>query len=140
MALGSVAVASIGVGLALATLPPPSPGLLENIALIGATLVLAYVVEAVWLVPRVEVDGDREEWLGFLVGTGIAGLLGVVFALLASEHRAAGHDNWLDAFGLAWAAVSLLILGGLLVIQPLLADRFDQGGAPGPGASAAEPE
>lgn len=96
---------------------------MQNLAMIGASFVLAYVVEMTWLVRRAEIDGDREEWLGFLVGTGTAALVGVALALLVAEHRAAGHDNFLDDFGLAWSAVSLGTLGGLLVLQPLLADR-----------------
>jgi hypothetical protein len=123
-ALGSVAVATVGIGFALSTIPAASPALLENLALIGAALLIAYAVEAVWLAQRAEMDDEYEEWLGFLVGTGIAGLLSVAIALLLAEHRLAGHDNLVDDFGLAWAVVSLVILGGVLVLQPLLASRF----------------
>lgn len=123
-ALVSVVLASLGAYFFLAALPAASPELLRNIALIGASLLIAYVVEAVWLVPRVEIDDDHEEWLGFIVGAGIAGLLGIVFALLLSAHREAGHSNVIDDIGLAWATISLLILGGVLVLQPLLADRY----------------
>jgi len=123
-ALGSVAVATVGIGLALNTVPAASPALLENLAQIGAVLLIAYTVEAVWLAQRAELDDEYEEWLGFLVGTGLAALLAIAFALLLSEHRAAGHDNLLDDFGLAWSVVSLVILGGVLVLQPLLAMRF----------------
>jgi hypothetical protein len=127
-ALASVALASLGLFFFFGAIPAASPELLRGIATIGATLVLAYVVEAVWLVGRVEHDDEYEEWLGFVAGAGIAGFLGVVFALLLSEHRVAGHSNFIDKIGVAWAAVSLLILGFTLVLQPLLAHRF---GAPG---------
>jgi hypothetical protein len=123
-ALGSVAIASLGGALALGTMPAASPGLLENVATIGAVLVLAYVVEAAWLVTQVEITDDHEEWLGFLTGAGLAGLVGVIVALLVAEHRAAGHDSFLDDLGVSWAAVSLAILGCVLVLQPLLADRY----------------
>lgn len=123
-ALGSVAVATVGIGFALNTIPTASPALLENIAQIGAALLIAYTVEAVWLAQRAEMDDEYEEWLGFLVGTGIAGLLAIAFALLLSGHRAAGHDNLIDDFGLAWAVISLAILGGVLVLQPVLAMRY----------------
>jgi hypothetical protein len=126
-ALGSVAVATVGIGFALHTVPAASPALLENLAQIGALLLIAYTVEAVWLAQRAEMDDEYEEWLGFLVGTGIAGLLAVAFALLLSDHRAAGHDNLVDDFGLAWAVVSLVILGGVLVLQPVLAMRYRDG-------------
>ncbi len=130
-ALISVALASLGTYFFFSAIPPASPELLRSIAMIGATLLIAYVVEAVWLAQRVEVDEEYEEWLGFVTGAGIAGFLGVVFALLLSEHRIAGHSNFIDEIGAAWAAVSLLILGFTLVVQPLLAHRFGQPGASG---------
>ena len=123
-ALGSVALASLGAYFFLRAIPAASPELLRTIALIGASLLLGYIVEAVWMVSRVARNDEYEEWLGFIVGAGLAGFLGVVFALLLSEHRAAGHVNIIDRIGVAWSAVSLLILGGVLVLQPLLADRF----------------
>jgi hypothetical protein len=123
-ALLAVALASVGGYFFLRAIPAASPELLRTIALIGASLLLGYIVEAVWVVPRVALDDEYEEWLGFITGAGIAGFLGVVFALLLSEHRAAGHDNFIDSLGVAWTAFSLLILGGVLVLQPLLADRF----------------
>jgi hypothetical protein len=120
-ALISVGLASLGLYFFFSAVPAASPELLRTLALIGTTLLLAYVVEAVWLVGRVERDDEFEEWLGFVTGAGIAGFLGVIFALLLAEHRIAGHSNFLDELGTAWSAVSLLILGGVLVLQPLLA-------------------
>lgn len=123
-ALASVVLGSLGGYFFLSSIPAASPQLLQNLALIGASFVIAYVVEAVWLVTRVEgeLDEDQEEWLGFLTGAGIVGLLGIAVALLTAEHRAAGHANALDDLGLAFSAVSLIILGSLLVYQPILAD------------------
>jgi len=131
-ALGTVALASLGLYFFFQAIPPASPQLLLASAAIGASLLIAYVVEAVWLVSRVEVDDEFEEWLGFLVGSGIAGLLGIVFALLLSEHRAVGHSNVLDELGTAWVAVSLVVLGAVLIVQPLLAHRLSEP-ADGPG-------
>jgi hypothetical protein len=45
-------------------------------------------------------------------------------ALLGVQHRLAGHSNWLDDLGLAFVIVSLGVLAGTLVAQPLLAHRF----------------
>jgi len=123
-ALFSVSVASVGLSFALSRFQTASPELLENIAFVGAPLLIAYVVEAVWLAQRVEIDDEYEEWLGFITGAGIAGLFGIAAALLVSEHLAYGHDNAIDAFGTAWAVVSLTILAGVLILQPLLAGRF----------------
>jgi hypothetical protein len=125
-ALGAVALASLGLYFFFSAVPAASPELLRTVALIGASLLIAYVVEAVWLVSRVEIDDEYEEWLGFVTGSGVAGLLGVVFALLLAEHRAVGHSNFVDKIGTAWVAVSLLTLGGVLVVQPLLAHRLSE--------------
>ncbi len=127
-ALITVALGSLGTYFFFSVVPPASAELLRTIAVIGASLVLAYVIEAVWLVGRVERDDEFEEWLGFVTGVGIAGFLGVVFALLLAEHRAVGHSNFIDEIGVAWVAVSLFVLGSVLVIQPLLAHRLSDPG------------
>jgi len=124
LALFSVAVASIGGAFFLGAVPPASPQLLQSLATIGAIFVPAYVVEVVWLVPRMGRGEEFEEWLGFTVGSGIAGLFAIAVALLGVEHRSAGHSNSLDDLGLSFVVVSLVILAGCLVAQPLLAQRF----------------
>jgi hypothetical protein len=124
LALFSVAVASIGGSFFLGAIPPASPQLLQSLATIGAIFVPAYVVEIAWMVPRMGRGEEFEEWLGFVVGAGIAGLLAIAVALLGVEHRVAGHSNSLDDLGLSFIVVSLAILAGTLVLQPLLAHRF----------------
>jgi Na+-transporting NADH:ubiquinone oxidoreductase subunit NqrE len=127
LALFSVVVASIGAAFFLGALAPASPALLESLATIGAVFLAGYVVEVVWMVPRMGRGEEFEEWLGFAVGAGIAGLLAIAVALLVAQHRAAGNANAIDDLGLSFVVVSLLILGGTLVLQPLLARRFDDG-------------
>lgn len=124
LAFFSVVSASVGVSFFLDAIPPASPGLLQNLATIGAIFVPAYVVEIVWIVPQLGRGEEFEEWLGFMVGAGIAGLMAVAVALLMVEHRIAGHSNSLDDLGLSFVVVSLTILAGTLVSQPLLAHRF----------------
>lgn len=124
LALFSVAVASIGGSFFLSALPPASPALLQNLAIIGAILIPAYVVEVIWLMPQMGRGEEFEEWLGFVVGAGLAGLLAIAVALLGVEHRVAGHTNTLDDLGLSFVVVSLTILAVTLVLQPLLAQRF----------------
>ncbi len=125
LALFSVAVASIGGSFFLGAIPPASPELLRSLATIGAIFLLAYVGEVVWMVPRMGRGEEFEEWLGFVVGAAIAGLIAIAVALLGAEHRLAGHANSLDDLGLSFVVVSLVILAGTLVSQPLLARRFD---------------
>ena len=112
-----------------------SPDLLRSTATIGATLLLAYIVEAVWLVQQAQRDDEYKEWLGFTIGAAIAGFLGVIFALLLSEHRAVGHANFIDRIGVAWVAISLLILGSSLIAHPFLAHRLSELTKPGDPSS-----
>lgn len=131
LAFFSVVVASIGAAFFLSAIPPASPDLLQTLALIGAILLPAYVVEVVWLLPRMERGEELEEWLGFMVGAAIADLLAIAVALLGVQHRLAGHSNSLDDLGLAFVVVSLVVLAGTLVVQPLLANRFGSDAADG---------
>jgi hypothetical protein len=134
LALFSVAVASLGAAFFLGAVPPASPDLLQSLALIGAVLLPAYVVEVIWLVPRMGRSEELEEWLGFIVGAAIADLLAIAVALLGVQHRLAGHSNSLDDLGLSFVIVSLAVLAGTLVAQPLLAHRFSE-----PSADPAPP-
>jgi hypothetical protein len=136
LALFSVVVASIGAAFFLGAIPPPSPDLLQSLALIGAILLPGYVVEVIWLVPRMGRGEELEEWLGFIVGAAIADLLAIAVALLGVQHRLAGHSNSLDDLGLAFVLVSLVVLAGTLVAQPLLARRFSE---PEPAEAPASP-
>lgn len=136
LALFSVLVASIGAAFFLGAVPPASPGLLQSLALVGAILIPGYVVEVIWLVPHMGRGEELEEWLGFIVGAGIADLLAIAVALLGVQHRLAGHSNSLDDLGLAFVVVSLVVLAGTLVAQPLLARRFSE---PEPAAAPLPP-
>jgi len=103
----------------------PDPDFMYTLAQVGIAIVFAFVVEAVWMVERVDSqEADHRDWLGITCGFAIAGLLGVAFALAVGAHRNAGHANLLDAAGLWWSIVSLVLLGGVVVIQPLLVDLY----------------
>jgi len=99
---------------------------MRSMAEIGAAILLGYVIEATWMTSRLEreTEEERENWLGSTVGFGLAGLFGIVVALLVAEHRRAGHNNFLDDFGLWWSTVSLGALGVLVALQPLITDRW----------------
>jgi MFS family permease len=113
------------LGVSLMGMPPnPSAELLRGIAGLGGALVIAYVVQAAWLVREAKPAEDRDGWAGFVTGIGIAGFVGVLLALVLAEHRAAGHDNFLDRIGCAWAALALLMLATIVLLHPLLAYRL----------------
>ncbi len=117
-----VALTAAGFGaVCVFFLPFPSEALMRDIANIGIVLVLAFIVEAAWLTPHV-VDGNESSKyeLGMLLGIGIAGLVGVIVAVLVGAHLAAGHGNLLDDFGLGWSVISLLALGAMVILQPYL--------------------
>jgi uncharacterized membrane protein len=98
--------------------------LMYAIAQVGVAIVFAFVVEAVWLVERADRKAeDHRDFLGVTCGFGVAGLIGVALALAVGAHRDAGYSSFLDAYGLWWSVFSLVILGSLVVVQPLLADR-----------------
>jgi hypothetical protein len=99
----------------------PSPILMREIAGIGATILLGYVIEAVWLAQGLARDHEYEFLLGALTGLAVAGLIGVGAALLVAEHRAAHHGNLLDDIGLWWSVYSIGFLGAMVTIQPLMA-------------------
>lgn len=126
LAFFSVVVASIGLAFFLSAIPPASPDLLQSLTLIGAILLPAYVVEVTWLLPRMGRGEELEEWLGFMVGAAITDLLAIAVALLGVQHRLAGHTNTLDDLGLAFVLVSMVVLAGTLVAQPLLSNRFGE--------------
>jgi hypothetical protein len=99
--------------------PQPSAELLRGIASLGGALVLAYVVQAAWLVREMAPHDDHGLWVGIVTGIGIAGFCGVVLALVLAEHRAAGHSNALDAIGVGWVYASQGALAGVVLFQPL---------------------
>ncbi len=121
--LGVVALMVAVYTFAFRGLGYPAPDLMYTIAQVGVTILFGFIVEAVWLVSVVDHDDDHENWLGTTCGFGIAGLVGVAFALAVGGHRAAGHGNLLDDLGLWWSVTSLSMLGGLVIVRPLLADR-----------------
>lgn len=130
-ALVAIAVPTALITAGVATVAP-DPGLMYAIAQVGIAVVFAFIVEAVWMVERVNRDDDdHRDWLGTTCGFGFAGLAGVGVALFVGGHRAAGHANLLDSAGLWWSVTSLVMLGAIVVVNPLLADGFRAKGVGG---------
>jgi hypothetical protein len=103
----------------------PSSELMRSIAEVGATLFVAWIVQATWMSTQSERHGDdRENWLGGTAGLGIAGLVGIAISLLVAAHREAGHGSFLDWLGIWWGTVSLSALGFLVALYPVIAARW----------------
>lgn len=101
---------------------PPSAELFGQLAQIGATLLVAYSVAIVAAERRLRTKsskGTHEDWLGFSVGAGICGFLGIVLAVGLGAHRDAGHANVLDDIGLWWCVSSVSVLGLMIAVLPL---------------------
>lgn len=124
--IGVIGVATVALLPIAMRVPQPSPAVFEEIVQVGIVLLLGYVVELVWFVQRIAQAPDYENRLGGLTGIGIAGLIGVVLAILLGAHLAAGHNNVLDDIGLAWIVPSLAFMAGVVVIQPLLVHEWDE--------------
>lgn len=140
LALSSVILATIGAAFFVGALPAASPHLLESLATIGAILIPAYAIEVVWLLPQMGRGDEYEEWLGFVVGAGVAGLFAIAAGLLEAQHRAADHSGAIDDVGLAFVVVSLAILSGTLILQPVLAHRFGEAEEPKAGPEPPRPD
>jgi hypothetical protein len=99
--------------------PHPEPRFLGSLAQVGATLLVAYAVEVVWLLKTSRTrGGDREIFVGGAAGLGTCGVFGIGFALALAEHRGA---SWTTAeeFGFAWSVASLGLLASLVGLLPV---------------------
>jgi hypothetical protein len=87
------------------------------LAQIGATLLIAHVVQMSWVLQNSRKRGsDRENWVGANTGLGICAVTGIGVALALSSHEES--FNWLEGFGFAWVVVSSGLLGLWIAIQP----------------------
>ena len=92
-------------------------GTSEPLAQIGATLLVAYAVQAGWVIQTSRKRGaERENWVGLTAGIGCSALVGIFVALcLSAQEEPLGL---LGGFGFAWAVVSVGLLGLWTALQP----------------------
>jgi hypothetical protein len=69
---------------------------------------------------------DHSNWLGFTVGCGSCGLLGIAIAFAVSAHREAGQAGLQDTIGLCWAASSIGMLGIVITALPSISYSWDR--------------
>jgi hypothetical protein len=100
----------------------PSAELFRQLAQAGIGLLIAYSI-AIAAAERFlgNRDGlDRHlEWLGFVTGIGVCGLIGIGLSFGIAEHREAGHENLVDQLGLWWTVASVGLLGLVVALQPM---------------------
>lgn len=98
----------------------PSAELLRALGQIGATLLIAYAVEVSWLLKVSRARSERRAtWVGYVSAIGTFGLIGIALALALSEHGASSY-SLIAQFALCVALFSLLLLGALVALLPLL--------------------
>lgn len=91
----------------------------DAMAQIGATLLIAYAVETSWwLKVSRRRSGTRENWVGYVSGIGLAGFIGVGASLILSTNPL--DLSWFESYLMVWAFITLLLLGSLVAILPLL--------------------
>jgi hypothetical protein len=96
----------------------PSGRFFDNVAQIGATLLVADAVQTGWFLQNSRKRGaDRENWIGVMAGLSGCALIGITIALLLSDHQ--GSYAWFEQIGFGWVVVSLFLLGASIALQPL---------------------
>lgn len=108
-----------GVFTALGPHPDLSPEFLRTVAGIGASLFLAYVIEAAWMATRLVPQGKSgERFMGVLTGFAVCGLAGIVFILTQSDKERSALLA--SSYFLWWSLLALILLGMMVAIQPSL--------------------
>jgi cation transport ATPase len=102
---------------------------LRTLAVIGATLLVAYEVIASTIILKAQVESrdKRQERLGALVGIGASGMIGIANALVLSERTCVDNPGLLEELAFAWTAASLLMF---LVFVAFQADAIDSWAEP----------
>ena len=90
-----------------------------NTAQLGATLLVAYVLETGAMIKALRRRGrNQEKLVGFVSALGVGGLAGVVISLILSEHG--GQLNTLELVATAFSLSAIGMLALLVALQPLL--------------------
>lgn len=125
-AVGAIAsltgMLTFAVALGFDSSPYPSAELFRQLAQAGIGLLIAYsiaIVAAERFLGARSANDHHLEWLGFVTGIGVCGLIGIGLSLGIAEHREAGHENLVDQLGLWWTVASVGLLGLIVALQPV---------------------
>jgi hypothetical protein len=105
----------------------PSAALCGRLAEIGSALLIAYAIVTAGIVAAAK-HGPwalREARVGRYVGLGGAGLVGIVLALLLSEHDPSGPWQWFDQLAFAAVCTSFFAFGLVVVFQPRVVHEWE---------------
>jgi hypothetical protein len=111
-------------------LSTPSAELLWALAQLGVGLLIAYSIALAAVEKDLSRKGTRnqhENWVGFVGGCGVCGLVGIGLALITASDLEAGHTNLADQAGLWWSASSIGMLGIMVAILPILSYEWRKG-------------
>jgi hypothetical protein len=125
-AIAFIAVCLLPAGVELDL--TPSAELMAGLAQAGVGFLIAYSVAISAVGRRLAEKSsprDHSNWLGFTVGCGTCGLLGIAIAFATSAHREAGHAGLLDTVGLCWTASSIGMLGIVITALPKISYSWD---------------
>lgn len=112
--------------LAFVGAEPPGPNLFETLAQIGATFLVAYVVEVTWLVKasRGLRLVERETRLGRLLAVGAAVLVGISAAIWLASLPANHGWSLMNEIGFGLVVGTMLMAGTTIVMQPLFTHEW----------------
>jgi hypothetical protein len=117
MAVGVISGGSAAIAFPLVTLDANlSDDTLAVIAQVGATLLVAYAVEAGWFIKASSTRGrDRENWIGVVTAIGLSSAVGITFAIAFIDLTTTA---FIEALASAWMIFSLVLLGALVAVMP----------------------
>jgi hypothetical protein len=102
-----------------------SPEFLRTAAGIGASLFLAFIIEATWLAARFDTEPKSEMLLGFVTGLAAWGFVGVASLLVLSESHDPGPLQGSESLYFWFSVIGLALLGISVAFQPVVTHTWE---------------
>lgn len=103
-------------------LPDPPPEIFERLLQAGLGLFVAFSVTLAAIELKFDDEDKAVDWLGYGCGWGTAGLVAIA-ACTALSVNSISAPTWVDIGFLWWSTVSLLVLGIIIAVGPLMIYR-----------------